>query len=99
MGFDTWTGRLKTSTTTRSRSPSPTLRVTLPTMNDSPAAHTSPTAPIRPHRAGSDIPFFVVMGGLGGSFVLLIVALLVADIAFTSPKHFVAALSKPEIQH
>ncbi len=45
------------------------------------------------------MPFFVVMGGLGGSFVLLIVALLAADIAFTSPKHFAAALSKPEIQH
>ena len=39
------------------------------------------------------------MGGLGGSYVVLIVALLAADIAFTSPKHFVAALSKPEIQY
>ncbi len=51
------------------------------------------------HRAGSDVPFFVVMGGLGGSFVLLIVAMLAADLAFTSPKHFVAALRKPEIQY
>jgi molybdate transport system permease protein len=50
------------------------------------------------HRAGSDVPFFVVMWGLGGSFILLIVAMLVADLAFTSPKHFSAALSKPEIQ-
>lgn len=50
------------------------------------------------HRAGSDVPFFVVMGGLGGSFVLLIVAMLAADLAFTSPQHFAAALSKPEIQ-
>src|SRR5262245_19449104 len=52
----------------------------------------------RPHRAGSDVPFFAVMGGLGGSYLLLIVALLAADIAFTSPGHFVAALGKPEIQ-
>jgi molybdate transport system permease protein len=44
------------------------------------------------------VPFFVVMGGLGGSFVLLVVLMLAADIAFTSPKHFSAALSKPEIQ-
>jgi molybdate transport system permease protein len=52
-----------------------------------------------PHRAGSDLPFFAVMGGLGGSYLLLIVALLAADLAFTSPKHFAAALSKPEIQY
>lgn len=68
-------------------------------MSDAPAAAPdSPFVPLRPHRAGSDVPFFVVMGGLGGSFVLLIVAMLVADLAFTSPKHFTAALSKPEIQ-
>ena len=52
-----------------------------------------------PHRAGSDVPFFAVMGGLGGSYLLLIVALLAADLAFTSPRHFAAALSKPEIQY
>ncbi len=50
------------------------------------------------HRAGSDVPFFVVMWGLGGSFIVLIIAMLAADLAFTSPKHFAAALSKPEIQ-
>jgi molybdate transport system permease protein len=38
------------------------------------------------------------MGGLGGSFILLMVAMLTADLAFTSPKHFAAALRKPEIQ-
>lgn len=52
-----------------------------------------------PHRAGSDVPFFAVMGALGGSYVLLIVALLAADLAFTSPRHFAAALAKPEIQY
>lgn len=52
-----------------------------------------------PRRAGSDAPFFLVMGCLGGSYVLLVFALLVADIAFTSPTHFVDALKKPEIQH
>jgi molybdate transport system permease protein len=38
------------------------------------------------------------MGGLGGSYVVLIVALLAADLAFTSPGHFAEALRKPEIQ-
>src|SRR5688500_14231427 len=75
-------------------------------MSDSPALASpprpapgtpSPAAP--PHRAGSDVPFFLIMGILGGSYVLLILALLVADIAYTSPAHFVAALSKPEIQY
>jgi molybdate transport system permease protein len=53
----------------------------------------------RPHRAGSDWPFLIVLGILGGSYVLLIVALLIADLAYTSPGHFAAALAKPEIQY
>ncbi|MCC7421028.1 MAG: ABC transporter permease [Planctomycetaceae bacterium] len=59
---------------------------------------TPPRAVPPPHRAGSDVPFLVVMGGLGGSYVVLIVALLAADLAFTSPGHFAEALRKPEIQ-
>jgi molybdate transport system permease protein len=59
----------------------------------------SATPPGRAHRAGSDLPFFLIMGLLGGSYVLLIVGLLVADIAYTSPKHFAAALAKEEIQY
>ncbi|HND52440.1 MAG TPA: ABC transporter permease [Pirellulaceae bacterium] len=53
----------------------------------------------RPHRAGSDVPFFVTMTVLGGSFVVLIVALILADVSYTSPKHFADALSKPEIRY
>ena len=74
-------------------------------MHDSPAAahvslSASPTsAPVAAHRAGSDLPFFVAMGGLGGSYVLLVAALLAADLAYTSPAHFSAALGKPEIQY
>jgi molybdate transport system permease protein len=59
----------------------------------------SVSAAAPPHRAGSDAPFFLAMGGLGGSYVLLIFALLVADLAFTSPQHFADALRKPEIQY
>ncbi len=69
----------------------------------SPAAIPSPPTPASPistsHRAGSDAPFFVVMMILGGSYVALIVALLAADIRYTSAKHFVEALGKPEIQY
>jgi molybdate transport system permease protein len=45
-----------------------------------------------------DVVFYLVMGGLSASFILLIILLLVADILFTSPADFVTALKKPEIQ-
>lgn len=52
-----------------------------------------------PHyRAGSDLPFLTLMGVLGGSYLLLIAAMLAADVAYTSPRDFYAALGKPEIQ-
>jgi molybdate transport system permease protein len=69
-------------------------------MSDAGAAGPAPTKPrSREYRAGSDWPFLLVVGVLGGSYVLLIVALLAADLAYTSPKHFAAALGKREIQH
>ena len=68
-------------------------------MSDSSAGASAKHESLRNHKAGSDVPFFVVMGVLGGSYVLLIVALLIADLAYTSPAHFVAALSKKEIQY
>jgi molybdate transport system permease protein len=40
-----------------------------------------------------------VTGTLGGSYVLLIIALIAADLLFTSPTHFAAAFAKPEIQY
>lgn len=68
-------------------------------MNEQPAALLPERSATPRHRPGSDAPFFVVMSGLGGSYVLLIVAMLAADLAFTSPQHFAAALTKPEIQY
>lgn len=38
------------------------------------------------------------MGGLGGSYVLLIVLLVAADALYTSPQHLLEALQKPEIR-
>lgn len=49
-------------------------------------------------RGKSDVPFFLVMGGLSASFVLLIVLLIAADLMFTSFADFRDALLKPEIQ-
>jgi molybdate transport system permease protein len=59
-----------------------------------PAAAAAPS-----RRAGSDAPFFVAMWMLGGSYLVLVVALLFADLAFTSPKHFADVLQKPEVQY
>ena len=39
------------------------------------------------------------MGCLGGSYVVFVAALLIADLRFTSPAHFVAAWNKPEIRY
>ncbi len=52
----------------------------------------------RVRRRRSDLPFFLVMGGISSFFIVLIVLLIVADIVFTSPGAFLDALRKPEIQ-
>lgn len=46
----------------------------------------------------SDTLFFLVMGGISASFIVLIVLLLVADVMFTSTNEFYQALAKPEIR-
>ncbi len=49
-------------------------------------------------RRDSDVPFFLIMGGLSSGFVILIILLLVADLLFTSVADFQSLLFKPEIQ-
>lgn len=49
-------------------------------------------------RGGKDLPFFLVMGGLSASFILLIVLMLIADLLSTSFEDFRNAFAKPEIQ-
>lgn len=44
-----------------------------------------------------DVGFFLIMGGLSSTFLLLIVLLIAADLMFTSFDEFVEALRKPEI--
>lgn len=50
-------------------------------------------------RSGSDLPFLLGLSVLGGLYVLLIVAMLLADAAFTSPWHLWQALASPEIRY
>ncbi len=53
-----------------------------------------------PLRAGaSDAPFLIALVVLGGSYVALIVAMLLADLAFTSPWHLLDALRSREIRY
>lgn len=52
-----------------------------------------------PVRAGRDWPFFAGLGILSGAYVLLIVAMLAADVSFTTPQHLVRSLASPEIRY
>ncbi len=40
------------------------------------------TAAQRPYRVASDVPFYVIFGVIGGTYVVLILAMLVADLAY-----------------
>lgn len=60
----------------------------------------SPSLPGQvPVRSPSDVPFFVGLITLGGVYVLLIVAMLLADASFTSPTHLWQALQSREIRY
>jgi molybdate transport system permease protein len=50
-------------------------------------------------RRVSDLIFWLALCVLGGSYVVLILALLVADAAYTSPGHLLRALRSPEIRY
>jgi molybdate transport system permease protein len=60
------------------------------------ATGSSPSSP--PHRVGSDLPFLIALAVLGGLYVVLIVAMVGADTAFTSPQNLWQALGSPEIR-
>jgi molybdate transport system permease protein len=62
------------------------------------ATQTSTTSQRTTFQVGSDWLFLTSLSILGGSYVLLIVLLIVADLLFTSPTHFLAVLGRPEIQ-
>ena len=61
----------------------------------------SPTFKKRPLTRSSPLPdviYFLTMGGLSGSFILLILLLLAADMLYTTPGNLLDALRKPEIR-
>jgi molybdate transport system permease protein len=51
------------------------------------------------NRQHSDAPFLLGLSLLGGSYVLLVVAMIAADAFFTAPGHLLAALASPEIRY
>jgi molybdate transport system permease protein len=57
----------------------------------------TPTSPARSPR--SDRPFFLALSVLGGTYIVLIVSLLVADASFVSPGQVASALASPPIRY
>jgi molybdate transport system permease protein len=51
------------------------------------------------HRPGPDWPFYVGFALLGGSYLVLILAMLAADVFYTTPDHLIEALASPEIRY
>jgi molybdate transport system permease protein len=51
------------------------------------------------HRTRSDIPFFLGFSIISGVYLFLILAMLIADVSFTSPFHLIHVLDSPEIRY
>ncbi len=51
------------------------------------------------HRPPPDWPFLLILAIMGGSYVVLVLALLAADASFTTPGHLLAALKSREIRY
>lgn len=62
------------------------------------AALATPIPRTDPVRARSDLPFLAGLCILGGTYLLLIVLMIVADLKFTTRPHLWEALAAPEIQ-
>lgn len=54
---------------------------------------------MNPPRSRSDAPFYAILVVVGGSYLVLIVAMLAADLFFTTPSHIWKALSSPDIRY
>jgi len=53
----------------------------------------------QPKRIGSDAPFLAGLCVIGGLYIVLILAMVMADTAFTSPRHLWQALGSAEIRY
>jgi molybdate transport system permease protein len=58
----------------------------------------NPPAKPQQHSAARDRLFLTALAAVGGSYVLLIALLLVADLLYTSPSHLITVLQSPYIQ-
>jgi molybdate transport system permease protein len=67
-------------------------------MNQSEPGRASP-APSSLPTVTSDTPFWLCLGLLGSVYVILILAMLLAQASFTTPGHLWAALDSPEIRY
>ncbi len=66
------------------------------------SAHEAPAprpAPSSLHKTTSDAPFLMTLWVIGAFYVLMIVALLVADAAYTTPGNFLEVVMSPEIRY
>lgn len=50
-------------------------------------------------KSRSDIPFYTMFAAISAIYILLIVAMLVAETTYTTPEHIWAAFAKPEIRY
>ena len=57
------------------------------------------SAPVSSPARRRDWPFFAGLAILSGVYLVLIVAMLLADLSFTTPHHLLKALASPEIQY
>lgn len=58
-----------------------------------------PGGHLPPGASGRDRVFFTCLWILGGVYLVLILAMLMADLTYTSPSHFLQALRSPEIRY
>lgn len=73
------------------------MRPSEPTTKD--VAKDAPAAMTDAPAYQSDVPFYMALGVLSGVYVLLILGMLLAQAAFTTPGHLLAALDSPEIRY
>ncbi|MCG3197986.1 MAG: Sulfate transport system permease protein CysW [bacterium] len=64
-----------------------------------PASGPGPQHEAQVPRERSDVPFFLSLGLISALYVALILAMLVADASFTTPKHLLSALDSPYIRY
>ena len=50
-------------------------------------------------RVGSDVPFYLCFGVIGGAYILLIAGMLLAEVGYTTPGDIVSTLSDPKVQY